>query len=122
MVSSVYEMCLATSVRFQQASQNPDDLELNSSILKDLRDNLHATQQMAFTTQSFDRMQPDYSFVRTIENPRETFVSICNNGDANYVYDALNLVVDTTAQAQNTMSIMHKDFNTAQSVGQDTQE
>ena len=110
MVSTVYEMSLATSARFQQASQNPDDLELSYSTLTDLRNNLHSTQEKAFTSQPFNREQGDFTSVETISNPRETFISICNNGDANFVYESLNLIVDATQQTQDTMFKMHNDF------------
>lgn len=114
MVSAVYEMSLATSARFQQSSQNPDEVELSYSALTLLQNNLYSSQEKAFTSQPFDRQQPDFSTVRTIENPREEFINICNNGDANFVYEALNLIVETTARAQNTMNVMHKDFEAPQ--------
>lgn len=109
-VSAVYEMGLATSARFQQSSMTPEKDELSYSTLLQLKNNFDSNPAKAFTSQPFDREQPDYTVVRTIENPRQDYIELANNGYAEYVGEALNLIVDTTAKTQNTMAIMHKDF------------
>ena len=113
-VSTVYEMALATSLRSQtiltQQGKNPEGVELSYSTLDQLQNSLNSNPERAFTSQPFDRVQVDGSEVRTIENPRAEFETICNNGDVNFVYESLDLIKTATAQAQNTMAVMHKDF------------
>lgn len=113
-VSTVYEMALATSARSQdiltQQGKSPDGAELSYSVVEQLQNSIYSNPERAFTSQSFSRTQPDGSNVTTVESPRAEFEAICNNGDANFVYDSLDLIKTVTAQAQNTMSVMHKDF------------
>ncbi len=108
-VSNVYECALATSVSSQQKLKekgiDPFNAELNGSALKEFQENYKTNPMLAFTSKSFERNR-----CVTVENARDTINQI-NSLDLNYVPWALDLITESTANAQKTMVFEQSDFD-----------